>query len=55
VPVIAVNDVKPVDLIQEYNNYYSSDGYNTLKPQIWQNAFPYFTVENGIKDSLTYT
>lgn len=55
--VIAVNGVKPFDLIQEYNNYYSSDGYNTtLKNSTSGKRFSsYFTVENGIKDSLTYT
>lgn len=55
--VIAVNGTKPLDLIQEYNNYYSSDGYNTsLKNSISGNRFSsYFTVENAIKDSLTYT
>ncbi|WP_371560180.1 S41 family peptidase [Flavobacterium sp. Arc2] len=55
--VIAVNGTKPLDLIQEYNRYYSSDGYNTtLKTATSGKRFTsYFTVENGIKDSLTYT
>jgi hypothetical protein len=55
--VIAVNGIKPLDLIQEYNHYYSSDGYNTtLKTATSGKRFTsYFTVENGIKDSLTYT
>lgn len=55
--VIAVNDVKPMDLIREYNNYYSSDGYNsTLKTSKSGKRFSsYFTVEKGIKDSLIYT
>jgi hypothetical protein len=55
--VIAVNGVKPLDLIQEYNRYYSSDGYNTtLKTATSGKRFTsYFTVQNGIKDSLTYT
>jgi C-terminal processing protease CtpA/Prc len=55
--VIAVNGTKPYDLIQEYNRYYSSDGYNTtLKTRTAGRRFTsYFTVENGIKDSLTYT
>jgi C-terminal processing protease CtpA/Prc len=55
--VIAVNGIKPLDLIQEYNRYYSSDGYNTtLKTATSGKRFTsYFTVENGIKDSLTYT
>lgn len=55
--VIAVNGIKPLDLIQEYNNYYSSDGYNTtLKTATSAKRFTsYFTVQNGIKDSLIYT
>ena len=55
--VIAVNGIKPLALIEEYNNYYSSDGYNTtLKTRTSGKRFSsYFTVENGIKDSLTYT
>jgi len=55
--VITVNGIKPLALIEEYNNYYSSDGYNTtLKTATSGKRFTsYFTVENGIKDSLTYT
>ena len=55
--VIAVNGTKPFNLIQEYNRYYSSDGYNiTLKTTTSGKRFTsYFTVQNGIKDSLTYT
>jgi C-terminal processing protease CtpA/Prc len=55
--VIAVNGINPMNLIQEYNRYYSSDGYNTtLKTATSGKRFTsYFTVQNGIKDSLTYT
>lgn len=55
--ILAVNGIKPLELIEEYNHYYSSDGYNTtLKTRTANNRFTsYFTVENGIKDSLTYT
>jgi hypothetical protein len=45
-----------MNLIQEYNRYYSSDGYNTTLKLLLQVSFTsYFTVQNGIKDSLTYT
>jgi hypothetical protein len=41
-----------MNLIQEYNRYYSSDGYNTLKTATSGKRFTsYFTVQNGIKDS----
>jgi C-terminal processing protease CtpA/Prc len=54
--VLAVNGIKPLDLIQEYNHYYSSDGYNlTFKEnQPGKHFVSYFTTENGIKDSLNY-
>jgi len=55
--VLLVNGTKPADFIMEYNNYYSSDGFNTtLKDQRSDNRFTsFFTIENGIKDSLQYT
>ena len=54
--VITVNGIKPIDLIQEYNQYYCSDGYNsTLKTRSSGKRFSsFFTTQNGIKDSLTY-
>tara|TARA_R110000868_G_scaffold57476_7_gene177446 strand:+ start:5634 stop:7190 length:1557 start_codon:yes stop_codon:yes gene_type:complete len=54
--VMSVNSVKPIDLIKEYNAYYSSDGYNTtLKERYSGKRFSsYFTIENGLKDSLNY-
>ncbi|MFV8376056.1 S41 family peptidase [Flavobacterium sp. LB1P71] len=54
--VIAVNNTKPSDLIQEYNQYYSSDGYNTTyKTNYSGKRFStLFTNEYGIKDSLKF-
>ena len=54
--VISVNGIKPAELIQEYNHYYSSDGFNSsLKKQLAGKRFvSYFTTEYGIKDSLQY-
>ena len=54
--VIAVNNTKPIDLIQEYNQYYSSDGYNTTyKTNYSGKRFStFFSSENGIKDSLKF-
>lgn len=54
--VISVNGVKPKELIEEYNRFYSSDGFNTTyKKQIATKRFiSAFTTEYGIKDSLKY-
>lgn len=54
--VVAVNGTKPIDLIQEYNKLYSSDGYNTtFKTHFSGRRFSsFFTNENGIKDSLQF-
>ncbi|MFV5699175.1 S41 family peptidase [Flavobacterium sp. ZT3R17] len=54
--VIAVNGTKPIDLITEYNHYYSSDGYNTTyKTNYSGKRFStLFSNENGIKDSLQF-
>ncbi|MFA9188477.1 S41 family peptidase [Flavobacterium sp. FBOR7N2.3] len=54
--VLSVNGIKPLDLVQEYNQYYSSDGFNTtLKKQNLAKRFiSAFTIENSIKDSLNY-
>lgn len=54
--VLSVNGIKPLDLVQEYNQYYSSDGFNiTLKNQIAAQRFvSSFTTEYGIRDSLNY-
>jgi hypothetical protein len=54
--VIDVNGTKPKDLIQEYNEFYSSDGYNTtLKTRSLGKRFSsFFTTQNGIKDSLLF-
>jgi C-terminal processing protease CtpA/Prc len=54
--VLSVNGVKPANLINEYNHYYSSDGFNTtFKKQMATKRFTtFFTTEYGIKDSLQY-
>ncbi|HJR99399.1 MAG TPA: S41 family peptidase, partial [Flavobacterium sp.] len=54
--VIAVNGIQPQKLINEYNNYYSSDGFNeSFKKQLAAKRFvAAFTTEFGIKDSLNY-
>ncbi|MCG9791141.1 S41 family peptidase [Flavobacterium algicola] len=54
--VLAINDINPSDLIAQYTNYYSSDGYNTTFKKLQAaKRFPgFFTIENGIKDSLEY-
>ncbi len=54
--VFSVNGIKPANLINEYNQYYSSDGFNTtFKKQIAVKRFvSFFTTEYGIKDSLQY-
>ena len=55
--IVDVNGTKPADLIREYNEFYSSDGYNTtLKTRSSGKRFSsFFTSQNGIKDSLTFT
>lgn len=54
--VVTVNGTKPIDLIEEYNTYYSSDGYNTTLKKLYSGTrfSSYFTFENGLKDSLNY-
>lgn len=54
--VVTVNGIKPIDLIQEYNNYYTSDGYNTTfkKHSSGKKFSSFFTTQNGIQDSLNY-
>lgn len=54
--VVTVNGTKPIDLIHEYNQYYSSDGYNTTyKTNFSGKRFAtLFSNENGIKDSLQF-
>ncbi|KQB42146.1 Peptidase, S41 family [Flavobacterium daejeonense] len=54
--VLSVNGIEPQNLINEYNRYFSSDGFNTtFKKEIASKRFvAYFTIENGIKDSLNY-
>ena len=54
--IVDVNGTKPKDLIQEYNKFYTSDGYNTtLKTRSSGKRFSsFFTTQNGIKDSLRF-
>lgn len=54
--VVSINDKNPVDLIKEYNNYFTSDGFNTtFKKNYSARAFTRFYIfENGYKDSLKY-
>ncbi|MBC5837743.1 S41 family peptidase [Flavobacterium muglaense] len=54
--VVAVNGIKPIDVINEHNHYYSSDGYNTtFKTNTYSRRFSnYFTDDYGYKDSLKY-
>lgn len=55
--VIRVNGINTSDLITEHSNYYASDGFNTtFKTRGNKDRFTtFFTIENGIKDSLVYT
>jgi hypothetical protein len=54
--VIAVNGINPMNLIQEYIATIAQTVYNTTLKLLLQVSFTsYFTVQNGIKDSLTYT
>ncbi|MFL9829492.1 S41 family peptidase [Flavobacterium sp. ST-87] len=55
--VVSVNGIHPQDLIREYDQYYTSDGFNkTLKTNWAAKRFvAAFTTEFGIKDSLNYT
>ncbi len=54
--VIAVNEIKSTNLINEYDKFYSSDGYNTtFKTHTSSKRFPsFFTNEYGIKDSIQF-
>ncbi len=54
--VVSVNGIKPSELIEEYNHYFTSDGFNSsFKKQIASKRFiANFTTEYGIKDSLQY-
>lgn len=54
--VLSVNGIQPQNLLQEYDQFYSSDGFNTsLKKRVAARRFvSAFTTEFGIKDSLQY-
>ena len=54
--VVSLNDKNPVELINEYNKYYTSDGFNkTLKNNLAGRIFSRFYIyENGYQDGLKY-
>ena len=54
--IISMNGLNPIDLITEYDHYFTSDGYNTTyKTAVASRKIAsYFTAEQGIKDSITY-
>lgn len=54
--VLSINGIKPQELVNEYSRFYSSDGFNnTFKKEMASKRFvSFFTIENGIKDSLNY-
>lgn len=54
--VVSINGIKPQELINEYYQYFSSDGFNTTfkKEMASKRLVSYFIIENGIKDSLQY-
>lgn len=54
--IISINGINPLDLIAEYDTYFSSDGFNTTyKDAVASRKIAsYFTSEKGIKDSIQY-
>ncbi len=54
--IVAINGKSSVELMAEYDKFFTSDGYNkTLKPYgIIKRFGTFFTNENGIMDSLKY-
>jgi len=54
--VISVNNFKISNLIEEYKNYFTSDGYNTTfkKNRLARSFSNFFSNEHGILDSLNY-
>lgn len=54
--IISMNGINPVDLIAEYDTYFSSDGFNTTYKDavVSRKIASYFTFEQGIKDSIAY-
>lgn len=54
--VLSINDKNPMELVAEYDNYFTSDGYNkTFKTNFLGKRFStIYGFENGINDSLKY-
>ncbi|AWG21626.1 peptidase S41 [Flavobacterium faecale] len=54
--VVSINGENPAALIKAYNTFYSSDGNNTTFKHnvVARRLSTYFTIENGIQDSLRY-
>ena len=54
--VITINQSKTSNLLKEYDRRFTSDGFNsTLKRNFSGKRFPlFYTIENGLKDSLIY-
>lgn len=54
--VVAINGVSPLEIIKEYDHYYTSDGFNTtLKRNFAGTRFStFYTYKNGISDALKF-
>jgi C-terminal processing protease CtpA/Prc len=54
--IISLDSINPSLLIREYDEFFSSDGYNTTykKAVASRKIVSYFTSEKGIKDSIEY-
>ncbi len=54
--VVSINNKKTSELLNEYKNYFSSDGFNTtFFNKILVRSFPnYYTNQNGVKDSIQF-
>lgn len=54
--IITINGINTIDLLQQYNNWFTSDGFNTTfkKRRLASHFSTFYTYENGIKDSLNY-
>ena len=54
--VVAINGKKTTDLLNEYQNWFTSDGNNkTFKKNFLGKRFSnFYTFENGLKDSIIY-
>jgi C-terminal processing protease CtpA/Prc len=54
--IISMNNIRPSELITEYDSYFSSDGFNTTyKSAVASRKMAsYFTYEKGITDSIQY-